>query len=898
MTASASPTEENTRGRGPDSIVKNAASSFVAQLTTASLTAILTLFLVRALGAEQYGVFALAVGIGSISIAFADFGISNSTARFVAEHRTQQHAVRALIADALKLKLVVTGLVCALIAALASVIAHIYGDARLVWPLRGIAIATFGQSLLMMLMLVSIALGRAVTNVRLVAIESLLEVSASVALVLAGAGAAGATFGRAFGYVLGAAIAAVVVLRMTGHGPVRFWSLPRRATIRKVGGYAGSVFAIDVTYTLSASLSLLFLGVYAGSAASGTFQAPMKFIVLIQYVGLSTANGVAPRLARAPGQEPDVRSLHGALRSLIGFQCLLLAPAVVWAGPITHVLLGSGYAGSAQVLAALAPYIFFVGLAPLVTNGVDYLGEARRRIPISLAALALTIVCGVTLVPRHGAVGAAIATDIAFGFYTVANLWLCRRLFKLRVGMLVWSLGSGLTAAAAMGIVLKSVGTTHLTGLDWLKGGAAGLATYVAMLVFTREIRDAHIARAAAATRAQLQRMRGAAPRRRRRERAMPTLPAAPRLRPRKTVKPALRAALDLRPRKTVKPALRAALDLRPRKTAKPALRAALDLRPRKTAKPALPAAPLLRPRKTAKPALPAVAAGSSWGGLRSALRRHLPRPPAVPRRVRRGSRSPASTPPGWVDGAVAESAAVLDASSPPASPAALPPAWLVQERDAQPLSRPGLREPVEANGTDAALANSRADATTEVPPAVEEEGADPALDVSNRERRLPPAAQPPPWLFDGGAGADAAGAAPAVAHEARRAREAFGDMRRTEEVAYRAGDLRTPEEVGNRRDALVFEIAWRFEEGVFELVPVEQSHGGAVVSGAAPGPESPPVPWRQRMPPAPIAEAREAHDTLVDTLLAVGWQRAGLGDTWFAHRFWHPEPRAENLTL
>ncbi|MGA2929115.1 MAG: oligosaccharide flippase family protein, partial [Solirubrobacteraceae bacterium] len=379
-----------SRRRGPDSIVKNAASSFAAQMTTASLTALLTVFLVRVLGAKQYGLFAVAIGFSTIAITFADLGITNSTARFVAEHRGNDAQLHRLIADALKLKVVVTALACALLAALSSVIAAAYGNSELVWPLRGIAIATFGQSTYLMLLGISTALGRAAVNVRLVAAESLLEVSASIALVLAGAGATGAAFGRAFGYVLGALLAARVVPRLMGHrGQGKFWRLPQAAIVRQVGAYARSVFAIDASYTLSSSLSVLMVGIYSGSVASGVFQAPAKLITLIQYVGLATAQGVAPRLTRGPGQEPDVRALNWALRGLIGFQCVLLAPAVVWSGPITRVLLGGGYARSAAVLTALTPYIFFCGLGPLVTIGVNYLGEAQRRIPISVTTLVL-----------------------------------------------------------------------------------------------------------------------------------------------------------------------------------------------------------------------------------------------------------------------------------------------------------------------------------------------------------------------------------------------------------------------------------------------------------------------------------------------------------------------------
>ena len=59
-----------------DSIVKNTAFSYATQLTTASLTALMTVFLVRALGPAEYGLFALAVSVSSISLGFADAGIS------------------------------------------------------------------------------------------------------------------------------------------------------------------------------------------------------------------------------------------------------------------------------------------------------------------------------------------------------------------------------------------------------------------------------------------------------------------------------------------------------------------------------------------------------------------------------------------------------------------------------------------------------------------------------------------------------------------------------------------------------------------------------------------------------------------------------------------------------
>src|SRR5690349_1231941 len=88
--------------RGRPGVMRNSAYSLAAQLSTAAFTAVLTLYLVRALGPTRYGVFALAVGIGALIVLPSDFGISSSTARFVAEHRHDERAVGALVASSLR----------------------------------------------------------------------------------------------------------------------------------------------------------------------------------------------------------------------------------------------------------------------------------------------------------------------------------------------------------------------------------------------------------------------------------------------------------------------------------------------------------------------------------------------------------------------------------------------------------------------------------------------------------------------------------------------------------------------------------------------------------------------------------------------------------------------------
>jgi O-antigen/teichoic acid export membrane protein len=782
--------EAGARGVRADSIVKNTAFSYATQLTTASLTALMTVFLVRALGPAEYGIFALALSVSSIALGVADAGVSSSTARFAAEHRHDRSAVGALFVNSLKLKIMVTGFAALTLVLLATPIAHAYGEPGLVWPLRAIGVAMFGQSFLMMLMTVGSSLGRTVQNLRIVAIESVLEVSATIGLVLLGLGAAGAAVGRAIGYVLGALIGLVFVLRLLGRPALHLARPPDRSTVRRVGGYAGSLFIVDTAYTVSSSVNVLLIGAMIGTAATGVFQAPMKLITFLQYVGLSTANGVAPRLARSRAQEPNVAALRGALRGLIAFQCVLLAPVVVWAGPITGLVLGPGYAKAAGVLTALAPYIFFSGLAPTLTISVNYVGEARRRVPIALATVVLTLGASALLIPSHGVIGAAVATDVAYGFYTLAHLWLCRRLVNLRLAPLVWSLACALTAAAAMAIVLAEIGTKDLSPRDWLLGAVGGVATYVAMLLFTRELRGHDLVLGF------------------------------------RFLRRVVRALLALRPPR------RSSARRREPATPSTLTVAAARLSPADAPQPALPL--------VADPAVAGVA--ESRGGSRTRRRgpavqpsvralegTHQPEAPTSPGSPPRARPStPAAEPPRWLQGA--EPPVRRPEPQPPSTPAAEPPAWARNAAAATPADAP----------------------------------VGPGPPAADRPTPSGPSPTPP-------------------GHPPRRNR------RRTKQA--RRDDLATPSP-GSVRPT--YEISWRGdgETGVFELRPVAPGNGAQHTddqhqSGLSL--ESAAFPWGWQMHPAPVPEARRAHQDLVERLLTAGWERMGMGDTWFAHRLRPP---------
>jgi O-antigen/teichoic acid export membrane protein len=489
---------------GSEGIARNTFFGLAAQLTSAAFTAVITLYLVRALGPEDYGVFALAVGVGTLVVLASDLGVTQSAERFIAEHRGDRSAVATVMADALKLKLAAAAIACGGLIAAAEPVADAYDIPELTWPLRAAAVAVLGQTILALYRGSFVALARVSVVWRIVLLESVVETAATIAIVVAGAGAAGAAWGRAAGYLFGAAVGMVSAIRFIGPRALSLRA-KRPGRKRQIAAYAGPLFLVNAAYTLFDQIDVLLIGAIKSATAVAVFEAPLRLVHFLGYAGQAVAAGVAPRLARGARASPDVAAFERALRWLVLVQAALVAPVLVWATPMVEVALGDGYEDSAEVLRALAPFMFLSAIGTFVTLAVNYLGEARRRIPLAIAAVALNAAIDLVLIPEIGVVGAAVGTDVAFAVYVLGHLWMCRRLLGFAVRPMIVTVARALAASAAMAALLAAFGTSDVPAAALVAGALAGLAVYGASLVLLREISPAELR----AARAAMGRLRG-----------------------------------------------------------------------------------------------------------------------------------------------------------------------------------------------------------------------------------------------------------------------------------------------------------------------------------------------------------------------------------------------------
>jgi O-antigen/teichoic acid export membrane protein len=209
-------------------------------------------------------------------------------------------------------------------------------------------------------------------------------------------------------------------------------------------------------------------------------------------------------MARTAAGEPNRDALQLGLRIMVVVQGVFLAPLVVWAEPMTQLVLGPGYEESAQVLRALAPFAFMIGISPMLALSVNYLGEARRRVPIAIAALLINAAIDVALLGQIGIVAGAIGTDVAYGFYVAAHLLILRALIGLALRPIGVGIGRSLIAAAAMAGVLALIGTGEVALGLLILGALVGPFVYVLALLAVRAVTPAELRQAAGRVRGML----------------------------------------------------------------------------------------------------------------------------------------------------------------------------------------------------------------------------------------------------------------------------------------------------------------------------------------------------------------------------------------------------------
>jgi O-antigen/teichoic acid export membrane protein len=183
--------------------------------------------------------------------------------------------------------------------------------------------------------------------------------------------------------------------------------------IREVARFTFPLLSSDLVYMLMGSSTVVILGYFGDTADVAAFQVIVPLAGLCQLVMNSFSLLFTPTAARLYARN-DRAGIHELYWRTAAWVAVLTFPLFVvtfsLAAPVTTMLFGDRYAGSASFLALVAFGQYFQ--SALGFNGLTLKVFARLRylVTINLVVAAVNLAFNLVLIPPYGALGAALAT--------------------------------------------------------------------------------------------------------------------------------------------------------------------------------------------------------------------------------------------------------------------------------------------------------------------------------------------------------------------------------------------------------------------------------------------------------------------------------------------------------
>jgi O-antigen/teichoic acid export membrane protein len=192
------------------------------------------------------------------------------------------------------------------------------------------------------------------------------------------------------------------------------------------------VMLIDGAFMLMTSTDIVLLAVFSSDATVGAYGAAARLVALVAFVhqGLTWASGHHFSALHLAGNSSGLADYAARMTRWTFLPSLAAAVVMATAAPLILMLFGTGFEGGESITSVLLIGLLF---RAAIGPGEQLLIMTDNQMACAYAyAWAFVVNFGlcIGLIPQYGAIGAAIATSIAYG---AASLIIAREV-RLRLG--------------------------------------------------------------------------------------------------------------------------------------------------------------------------------------------------------------------------------------------------------------------------------------------------------------------------------------------------------------------------------------------------------------------------------------------------------------------------------
>jgi len=395
--------------------------SFASKGITFVLFFALNVYLARKLGVSQFGVWSFFLSVLTIIMLVSYLGINTSVKKFIAQYNKTEY-INSVIRDSIKLRLVFSILFALILFIIAKPLADVINRPELATlftlasPL--VILATFTEFIKhtfegLHRIKFNLIINVVEFGLKLLLVVWLFQVSVSLSNIINSYLIA----------TLFASLTGIVLLYLNFYKPAQNQKSINFS--KKILKYSMPLLVINLGFLIATEVDTFLLGMLSTDDQVGLFAAAKQIINKLPHISTAIAMGTMPIFAKLNDQN------RGKLKKL--FYRLLRINTYIY-GSIAAIIVGLGwwfmplifgenFQGSALPLQILIVYTVGFSFSILLSNFLNYQGLAKRRAINLTITVILNIALNYFLIPRYGAVGAAIGTSVSYLPYVILN-WL------------------------------------------------------------------------------------------------------------------------------------------------------------------------------------------------------------------------------------------------------------------------------------------------------------------------------------------------------------------------------------------------------------------------------------------------------------------------------------------
>lgn len=445
-------------------VVKGTLWGILGGTITAISGLVIVVILARLLDPIEYGYIPLTFSIVNIISIFADFGISNSTSKFITEYSAKDTTlIRSIIKDSLLLKTIFGLIISIAFFFLAGNIAFLVKVPNLDIFIKVGAIFLFFNGFVVYSDRVLQGFQRIDYNTFRNTVESIFKLFFIVILVLLGYGAIGAFWGYTIGSILSALVGITILY-------IKFYKIfpdSKRAVHKEILLYSIPLIIVNASYLIYMQMDVFLIAYFLGTDGVAFYSVPNKFVEALRMPAIAIGAAIAPAIAYSKGRFKESPQTGALLYDGIKYVIILSVPIAIAmitvSGSIITIVLGDKYINSIPVFQGFAIFFIMMSITSVSSVTLNYLGRAGIRAKIFSISVLLKIVLDIIWIPVLGVMGAVYSTIISYSLYFFIDVGVCMKECGLKYSsfnnVLIKSLFSSILMGILLILISKHIGT-------------------------------------------------------------------------------------------------------------------------------------------------------------------------------------------------------------------------------------------------------------------------------------------------------------------------------------------------------------------------------------------------------------------------------------------------------